>query len=83
MPVTRVPSDHPRFPDRRKTGLLLVNLSTPDGTDTKSMRRYLKQFLSDRRVVSTTHSMVDHTQRHYFNIRPRKSGDAYAHLAER
>ncbi len=34
-----------------KVGVLLVNLGTPDGTDKVSMRRYLKQFLMDRRVI--------------------------------
>ncbi|MBI1363270.1 MAG: ferrochelatase [Proteobacteria bacterium] len=34
-----------------KTGVLLVNLGTPSATDYLSMRRYLKEFLSDRRVV--------------------------------
>ena len=36
-----------------KTGVLLVNLGTPDATDYWSMRRYLKEFLSDRRVIET------------------------------
>ena len=35
------------FP-RSKTGVLLVNLGTPDATDYWSMRRYLKEFLSDQ-----------------------------------
>jgi ferrochelatase len=34
-----------------KIGVLLVNLGTPDDTDYWSMRRYLKEFLSDRRVI--------------------------------
>lgn len=34
-----------------KLGVLLVNLGTPDDTSTPSVRRYLKQFLSDPRVV--------------------------------
>jgi ferrochelatase len=34
-----------------KVGVLLVNLGTPDGTDKTSMRRYLKEFLMDRRVI--------------------------------
>ncbi len=34
-----------------KTGILLINLGTPDATDYWSMRRYLKQFLSDKRVI--------------------------------
>ena len=40
------------FP-KAKTGVLLVNLGTPDATDYWSMRRYLKEFLSDRRVIET------------------------------
>jgi len=35
----------------RRIGVLLVNLGTPDATDYFSMRRYLKEFLSDRRVI--------------------------------
>jgi ferrochelatase len=34
-----------------KVGVLLVNLGTPDGTDYASMRRYLKEFLTDKRVI--------------------------------
>ena len=34
-----------------RVGVLLVNLGTPDATDYFSMRRYLKEFLSDRRVI--------------------------------
>src|SRR5919205_4275636 len=34
-----------------RVGVLLVNLGTPDATDYRSMRRYLKEFLSDRRVI--------------------------------
>jgi len=34
-----------------KIGVLLLNLGTPDGTDYWSMRAYLKEFLSDRRVI--------------------------------
>jgi ferrochelatase len=36
---------------RGRIGVLLVNLGTPDATDYFSMRRYLKEFLSDRRVI--------------------------------
>ena len=35
----------------RRIGVLLVNLGTPDATDYWSMRRYLKEFLSDPRVI--------------------------------
>ncbi len=34
-----------------KTGVLLVNLGTPDAPDTRSIRRYLAEFLSDPRVI--------------------------------
>jgi len=44
------PKDHSPVPFGR-IGVLLLNLGTPDGTDYWSMRRYLKQFLSDRRVI--------------------------------
>ena len=47
------PADHPTLPPR-SVGVLLVNLGTPDGTDYWSMRRYLKEFLSDRRVIETS-----------------------------
>jgi ferrochelatase len=43
----------PRVFPRAKTGVLIVNLGTPDATDYWSMRRYLKEFLSDRRVIET------------------------------
>jgi protoporphyrin/coproporphyrin ferrochelatase len=36
-----------------RIGVLLVNLGTPDATDFRSMRRYLKEFLSDPRVIET------------------------------
>src|SRR2546423_13694898 len=44
------PADHPPVASGR-IGVLLVNLGTPDATDYRSMRRYLKEFLSDRRVI--------------------------------
>ena len=37
--------------ESRRIGVLLVNLGTPEATDYWSMRRYLKEFLSDRRVI--------------------------------
>jgi ferrochelatase len=44
------PAGHPSVASGR-IGILLVNLGTPDATDYWSMRRYLKEFLSDRRVI--------------------------------
>jgi ferrochelatase len=48
--LAHAPADHPPVP-RAKVGLLVANLGTPDGTDYWSMRRYLNEFLSDRRVI--------------------------------
>ena len=44
------PTDHPAIPPAR-IGVVLTNLGTPDATDYWSMRRYLSEFLSDRRVI--------------------------------
>jgi protoporphyrin/coproporphyrin ferrochelatase len=44
------PPGHPAVQTGR-VGVLLLNLGTPDATDYWSMRRYLKEFLSDRRVI--------------------------------
>jgi protoporphyrin/coproporphyrin ferrochelatase len=48
--LAATPADHPSVPPAR-VGILLANLGTPDGTDYWSMRRYLDEFLSDRRVI--------------------------------
>ena len=45
-----LPARHPELRSGR-VGVLLVNLGTPEATDYWSMRRYLKEFLSDRRVI--------------------------------
>ena len=42
--------DHPNV-NFGKTGILLVNLGTPDSTNWLDIRKYLKEFLSDRRVI--------------------------------
>ncbi|MBZ0128542.1 MAG: ferrochelatase [Rhodobacteraceae bacterium] len=44
------PADHPPAPHGR-IGVLIANLGTPDGTSYWPMRRYLNEFLSDRRVI--------------------------------
>lgn len=48
--VGPLPADHPRV-QPRKIGVVLMNLGTPDATDYWSMRRYLNEFLSDKRVI--------------------------------
>lgn len=44
------PATHPVV-EHGRIGVLLVNLGTPDGTDYRSIRRFLREFLSDHRVV--------------------------------
>jgi ferrochelatase len=36
----------------RRSGVLLVNVGTPDGPDVPSVRRYLREFLTDKRVLT-------------------------------
>jgi len=48
--ISHLPKDHPKV-EFGRIGVLLMNLGTPDATDYWSMRRYLKEFLSDRRVI--------------------------------
>ncbi len=45
-----LPNDHPIMPEKKK-GVLLVNLGTPDSTGWWDIRKYLKEFLSDKRVI--------------------------------
>ena len=45
-----LPADHPTVAPQR-IGVVLLNLGTPDATDYWSMRRYLSEFLSDKRVI--------------------------------
>lgn len=49
----RLPNRPPGHPpvESGRIGVLLLNLGTPDATDYWSMRHYLKEFLSDRRVI--------------------------------
>lgn len=73
------PAAHPRLPMGGKIGVLLVNLGTPDAPDTASVRRYLKEFLSDRRVVEANpllwklvlHGII-------LNVRPARTARNYA-----
>jgi ferrochelatase len=44
------PADHPHV-SSGAVGVLIVNLGTPDATDAKSVRRYLREFLHDKRVI--------------------------------
>lgn len=48
--LAHAPADHPAV-KRPRIGVLLANLGTPDNYDYWSMRRYLGEFLSDKRVI--------------------------------
>lgn len=75
-----LPPDHPPVSAGR-LGVLLVNLGTPDAPTAQAVRRYLAEFLSDRRVVEIPpiawkpilHGIILRT-------RPRKSAHAYAQV---
>lgn len=62
-------------------GLLLVNLGTPDAPEPGAVRRYLKQFLSDRRVVEIPPIVWQPILRGIIlNTRPKKSAHAYRQI---
>ncbi len=74
------PADHPAIAPAR-VGVLLVNLGTPDAPDAPSVRRYLAQFLSDRRVVEIPPLLWQPILRGIIlRTRPRKSAQAYAQV---
>ena len=61
-----------------KVGVLLVNLGTPDGTDYTSMRRYLREFLTDKRVIEwSPWKWYPILFGIVLNTRPQKVGKAY------
>jgi ferrochelatase len=78
--VGPLPKDHPpvKF---GKVGVLLVNLGTPDGHDKRNMRRYLEEFLTDRRVIEWPRALwYPILYGIVLNTRPKKSGHAYAEI---
>ena len=73
-----LPIDHPPVATP-KVGVLLVNLGTPDAPTTSAVKRYLKQFLSDQRVVEIPPLLWQPILRGIIlNTRPQKSAKAYA-----
>ncbi|WP_037499202.1 ferrochelatase [Sphingomonas jaspsi] len=71
------PDGHPSIP-AAKVGVLLTNLGTPDSPDTGAVRRYLSQFLSDRRVVEIPPILWQPIlQGIILRTRPKKSAEAY------
>ena len=71
------PADHPRIPEPR-IGVLLINLGTPNHPEPGSVRLYLREFLSDPRVVEIP-QLVWQPILHgvILRTRPRKSAHAY------
>ncbi|RYD40021.1 MAG: ferrochelatase, partial [Sphingomonadales bacterium] len=75
-----LPPDHPPVAAPR-IGVLLVNLGTPDAPDAPSVRRYLAEFLSDRRVVEIPQILWQPILRGIIlTTRPKKSAHAYAQV---
>lgn len=61
-----------------KIGVLLVNLGTPEGTDYWSIRRYLSEFLSDKRVIELSSLLWQPIlQGIILSIRPHRLGSSY------
>lgn len=74
------PADHPDIPAPR-VGVLLVNLGTPDAPDARAVRRYLAEFLSDKRVVELPSWAWQPILRGIIlRTRPKKSARAYAEV---
>ena len=67
--------------DQPRVGILLINLGTPDAPTAPALRRYLKQFLSDRRVVEIPRAIWWLILNGIIlNTRPRKSAEKYAQI---
>ncbi len=72
-----LPSGHPPVAPPR-VGVLFVNLGTPDAPEAGAVKTYLREFLSDRRVVEIPQIVWQPILRGIIlNTRPRKSAHAY------
>ena len=73
----KLPADHPPVKSG-KVGVLVVNLGTPDAPEKGPVKRYLGEFLSDRRVVEIPPLAWQPILRGIIlNTRPKKSAHAY------
>ena len=64
-----------------KTGIVLINLGTPDTTSWLDIRKYLKEFLSDRRVIEVNPIIWQIILNLIIlNIRPSKTAKAYKEI---
>ena len=75
----KIPVDHPSIL-KQKAGVIIGNLGTPDATDYWSMRRYLKEFLSDRRVIDYSPWVWKPILNLILLRRPFSSGEAYKEI---
>jgi len=72
--------DHPEIKFGR-TGVLIINLGTPDSTNWFDIRRYLKEFLSDRRVIEVNPFIWQIILNVFIlNLRPSKTAKAYKEI---
>ena len=64
-----------------KTGILLTNTGTPDAPTPKALRRYLREFLSDRRIVQLPRSVwLPILYGLILPLRPRRSAKLYKNI---
>jgi ferrochelatase len=81
VPPTPTPAQSPADPSRAAAGgigVLLVNLGTPEATDAESVRRYLKEFLADKRVIEETGLVWKIVLNGFIlRFRPRRKGKDY------
>ena len=79
--MTYLPEPSYKHGTEEKTGILLVNLGTPDAPTAKAVRTYLKQFLGDSRVVEIPRAVWWLILNGIIlNTRPKKSAEKYASI---
>lgn len=72
--------EHPNI-NFGKTGVLLINLGTPDSTSWWDIRKYLKEFLSDRRVIEVNPVLWQIILNLFIlTFRPSKTAKAYKEI---
>ena len=72
--------DHPKI-KFGKTGVLIINLGTPDSTSWWDIRKYLKEFLSDRRVIEVNPIIWQIILNTFIlTFRPSKTSHAYKQI---
>ena len=78
--ANRLPTGHPVV-NHGRIGVLIVNLGTPEAASYWPVRRYLKEFLSDPRVIETNRALWwVILNGAILTFRPRRSGHAYARI---